>query len=310
MNLRIVIVGLMMGAAEVVPGVSGGTIAFVSGFYDRLINAIQRFTPVNLWNRKHLGVRGLWRALDVNFLLVLFGSMLVSILVLARGVSYLLENQEVLIWSFFLGLVLASVYTVGKKLAPAIETGAALVTGLLLGYALTHIAPLEAQVSPFVLFAGGCVAVCAWILPGLSGSFILLILGLYQTVIMAIRDFELMTLVYVGAGCAVGIIAFSRLLSILLDRFRNATVAVLVGVMMGSLPKLWPWKRTTSYIIRDDGSQVPVVQESVSPLAYAELNNLDPHIAVAIIACLVGMAIILMLDRAAMLSEDVHPSTP
>lgn len=304
MKARIAVVGLLMGAAEVVPGVSGGTIAFVSGFYDRLIHAIQRFTPLNLWNRRQMGIAGLWRELDINFLLLLFGSMFASVLLLARGVGYLLENQPVMIWSFFFGLVLASVYAVGRKLDHNARAVIATGVGVSLGYALTHLPPLEAEVSPLTIFTGGCIAVCAWILPGLSGSFILLILGVYQTVILAIRDFDFMTLGYLGLGCAVGIIVFSRILSVLLDRFHNVTVAVLVGIMIGSLPGIWPWKRTTSYILNDDGSQVPVAQEPVLPDVYAHLNNMDPYLLTAAIACAIGMAIIIVLDRLALIGEE------
>ena len=294
----------MMGAAEVVPGVSGGTIAFVSGFYDRLIFAIQRFTPTNLWSMRILGIRGMWQELEINFLLMLFGSMLVSIVLLAGGVSFLLEHHPVVIWSFFVGLILASVYSVGRRLNISLETALGLVVGVTVGYAMTRLAPVEADATPLALFTGGCIAICAWILPGLSGSFVLLILGLYQTVILAIRDFELLVLAYVGVGCAVGIIAFSRILSVLLARFHNATVAVLVGIMIGALPKIWPWKRTTSYLIGDDGKQIPVVQEPVTPLAYEQLNNLDPYLVEAVLAGLAGAVIILLLDRFAMLSNE------
>ena len=302
MKLRIVLVGLMMGAAEVVPGVSGGTIAFISGFYERLLGAIRRFTPFQLWSYRRLGPKGLWLELDMNFLLMLFGAMFCSVLLLANVISYLLEYYPLFIWAFFFGLVFASVFAVGRVLTINVTTLFAVSSGIAMGYGLTQLAPVEAEVSALALFMGGCMATCAWILPGMSGSFILLILGLYQTVIVAIRDFNWTVLAYLGAGCAVGLIAFSRILSLLLDRFHTQTVAVLVGVMMGSLPKLWPWKRTTSYVIRDDGSHLPIVQEPVSPSAYAELNGIDPSIDLALLTCLSGLAVVFMLDRLAMLT--------
>jgi len=302
LKLRIILVGLMMGAAEVVPGVSGGTIAFISGFYERLVGAIQRFTPLQLWSYRRLGLKGLWLELDINFLLMLFGAMLCSMLLLANTVSYLLEYHPVLIWAFFFGLVLASVFALGRHLAVGIATSVGISAGIAMGYGLTQLVPMEAEVSAFALFTGGCIAVCAWILPGLSGSFILLILGLYQTVILAIRDFNWMVLAYVGVGCAVGLIAFSRILSLLLDRFHKLTVAVLVGIMMGSLPKLWPWKRTTSYVIRDDGSHMPIIQEPMFPGAYAELNGIDPCLLGALLTCLSGLAVVFLLDRFGMLT--------
>ncbi len=303
-NLRIIIVGLMMGAAEVVPGVSGGTIAFVSGLYTRLINAVRLFTPARLLEIGELGIAGLWRKMDINFLLMLFGAMGVSIILLARGVSYLLENEPVFIWSFFFGLVIASVWVIGRKLRPVdLELLMAIAMGTAVGLVVSRVVPMEAEISPIVLFGGGCIAVCAWILPGLSGSFILLILGLYQTVINAIKDFEFLTLAYVGMGCVVGIVAFSQILGVLLARFRNVTMAVLTGFMLGSLMKIWPWKHTTSYQIKPDGSQIPVVQEPVWPQDYEYLTGLDADIPIAVIAMLLGAITIISLDYFSSLLE-------
>ena len=164
--------------------------------------------------------------------------------------------------------------------------------------------PLVADITPLMFFLGGSNAVCAWILPGLSGSFILLILGLYPTVIGAVRDLDIQTLAYVAVGCVVGIVSFSKLLAALLDRFHTITVAVLVGFMMGSLGKIWPWQRTISYQIQEDGKQVPVVQEPVMPEAYHQLTGTDPNLVGALLACLLGIAIILVLDRFAFFAES------
>ena len=301
-NIKVFIVGLIMGAAEVVPGVSGGTIAFVSGFYERLVDAIHRLTPMRLFDLRTMGIRELWKSLDMNFLLLLFGAMAISILLLARGVAYLLVNHPVGMWSFFFGLVLTSVFVVGRKLSPLnLEVMMAIAAGTAVGLVVSQIVPLEAEVSPLVLFAGGCIAVCAWILPGLSGSFVLLILGLYQSVIVAVKDLDFITLSYLGAGCIVGLMSFSQILSLLLRRFRNSTIAVLVGFMLGSLVKIWPWKHTTSYQLKPDGGQIPVVQEPVLPGSYQYLTGEDPAIFAAIAAFIVGCALILVLDRLALL---------
>lgn len=297
MKLRVILIGLVMGAVELVPGVSGGTIAFISGFYQRLVGAIQQFTPLQLWSSKSLGIKALWLKLDVNFLLMLFGSMACSIFLLANFVSYLLEEHPITIWSFFFGLVLASVFTVGRQLAKDFSTVVAICAGGSIGYGLTLLSLTEAEVSVLSLFIGGCMAICAWILPGLSGSFILLTLGLYQTVILAIRDLNVTVLASVGLGCVTGMIMFSRILSLLLDRFYNHTVAVLVGIMIGSLPKLWPWKRTTSYVIRDDGSHMPIMQEPILPGVYTELYGSDPSVDIALMTCLFGLIVIFMMNR-------------
>lgn len=303
--IRIVLVGVLMGAAEVVPGVSGGTIAFVSGFYERLVNGIARLTPFSLLELPKIGFATWWKKYDLGFLFVLFGAMLVSILILARGVSYLLAEHPVGIWSFFFGLVLSSIFVVGRRLLPlSVESGLAFVVGVAVGMVVVRIIPLEAEISGFTLFAGGCIAVCAWILPGLSGSFLLLVLGLYQTVIAAIKNFELLTLGYLGLGCVVGLMCFSRILTVLLARFYDVTVALLVGFMLGSLTKIWPWKHTTSYQIKHDGGQIPVVQEPVLPGAYEQLTGGDPEIVLALAALVTGFFVISLMDRFAFLKES------
>jgi putative membrane protein len=303
--IRIVLVGVLMGAAEVVPGVSGGTIAFVSGFYERLVNGIARLTPFSLLELPKIGFATWWKKYDLGFLFVLFGAMLVSILILARGVSYLLAEHPVGIWSFFFGLVLSSIFVVGRRLLPlSVESGLAFVVGVAVGMVVVRIIPFEAEISGFTLFAGGCIAVCAWILPGLSGSFLLLVLGLYQTVIAAIKNFELLTLGYLGLGCVVGLMCFSRILTVLLARFYDVTVALLVGFMLGSLTKIWPWKHTTSYQIKHDGGQIPVVQEPVLPGAYEQLTGGDPEVVLALAALVTGVFVIFLMDRFAFLKES------
>ena len=303
--IRIVLVGLLMGAAEVVPGVSGGTIAFVSGFYERLVNGIARLTPFSLLELPKIGFSAWWKKYDLGFLFVLFGAMLVSILILARGVSYLLAEHPVGIWSFFFGLVLSSIFVVGRRLLPlSVESGLALGVGVAFGMVVVRIIPFEADISGFTLFAGGCVAVCAWILPGLSGSFVLLVLGLYQTVIAAIKNFELLTLCYLGLGCVVGLMVFSRTIRVLLFRFHDVTVALLVGFMLGSLTKIWPWKYTTSYQIKSDGGQIPLVQEPVLPGAYEQLTGGDPEVMLALAALVAGSTVIFLMDRFTFLKES------
>ena len=294
-----------MGAAEVVPGVSGGTIAFVSGFYERLVNGIARLTPFSLLELPKIGSVAWWKKYDLGFLLVLFGCMLVTVLILARGVSYLLEEHPVGIWAFFFGLVLSSIFVVGRRLMPlSMDSGLALVIGVALGMAVIRVIPVEAEVSGLALFVGGCIAVCAWILPGLSGSFLLLVLGLYPTVITAIKNFELLTLGYVGLGCVVGLMCFSRILTVLLARFYDITVALLVGFMLGSMTKIWPWKHTTSYQLKADGGQIPIVQEPVLPAAYEQLTGGDPQVVLALVALAMGVLVIFLMDRFAFLKES------
>ncbi len=298
--VRVAVVGMVMGAAEVVPGVSGGTVAFISGIYERLINAIKQFTPYLILRLKDEGLISTWHSVDATFLLVLFSGMGVSILIFASAVSYLLHNEPIAIWSFFFGLVLVSTLVVSRELESfAVEAGIGIGIGVVIGVVITQLVPIALEPTPLMLFVGGSIAVCAWILPGLSGSFILLLLGLYSFVIDAIKSFDLLNLAFLGLGMVIGLVSFSKLLSRLFARFRNETLSLLLGFMLGSLAKLWPWKNTTSYQIKADGGQIPLVQEPVLPNIYSNLTGQDAEIMTAVGCALVGGALVLMLQKAA-----------
>ena len=295
--MRVVCIGLLMGAAEIVPGVSGGTIAFISGIYERLVNALKCFTPVLILKLREKGIKAVWVSTDATFLALLFAAMGMSIVIFANAISYLLQNEPVVMWSFFFGLVLASCWVVSRGTDLGIlETYLFLGLGVMTGLVITHLAPMEIQPSAVALFFGGMVAVCAWILPGISGSFILLILGLYAFVVEAIKSADLISLIALGAGCAVGLVSFAHLLSILFARFRNATLALLTGFMMGSLAKLWPWKNTVSYHLKSDGGQIPLEQEPVLPGTYEVLTQQSADVTIAGLAILSGVFLVITLD--------------
>ncbi|MFP6808427.1 MAG: DUF368 domain-containing protein [Pseudomonadales bacterium] len=295
--LHVGAIGLVMGAAEVVPGVSGGTIAFISGIYERLVNSISQFTPLLFKELKNNGLMAVWRQVNANFLLVLFAGMGISILSFASGVSYLLHNEPIIIWSFFFGLVIASSIIMFKEItSKGVDVGLAIGVGIGIGIVITQLVPIELEPTPLSLFVGGTVAICAWILPGLSGSFILLILGLYAYVIGAIKSFDIGGLAFFAAGAAIGLVCFSQVLSRLFNHHKNVTLAALTGFMLGSVAKLWPWKNTTSYQIKSDGSQVPLVQEPVMPEAYTQLTGQEADIALAVISALVGGVLVLGLN--------------
>lgn len=295
--LRLFGIGMVMGAAEIVPGVSGGSIAFITGIYERLINAIKQFTPMLLVKLKNDGLKATWVAVDANFLLTLFAGMVASILLLANGLNYLLSNEPVLIWSFFFGLVLFSVWLVLRQITRyGLDIGVAIGLGVVIGYLVTSVVPLNIPPTPLNLFLGGMIAISAWVLPGISGSFMLLIMGLYRFVIEAIAELNLLLLVSFAAGCGIGIVLFSQLLSRLLARFKNETLAVLTGVMLGSLVKIWPWRHTLSYQIKPDGSQTPLVEEPVLPWAYMDLTGLDPDFMLAAAGFVLGAIAVLGLN--------------
>lgn len=295
-QLRIVAIGALMGIVEIVPGVSGGTIAFVSGIYERLINGLKRFTPRLLVELKHRGFKGVWSWLDATFLLMLFGSMGLSIFVFANAVSYLLVNEPIGVRAFFFGLVLASGWVVGRQIEkPDFEIGIAFSAGLAIGLFLVKLAPLEMEPSLFTLFLGGMFAVCAWILPGISGSFILLILGLYSVVLEAITTLDILSILCLACGCVLGLVSFARVLSHLFARFRRQTLSVLTGFMLGSLLKLWPWSQTMSYQLNADGSTIPLEEERLLPFNFEMTTGQDADIVMAALAALSGCILVILL---------------
>ena len=294
--MRHICIGLMMGIAEILPGVSGGTIAFISGIYSRLLNALKSLNPKLLIEFYRTGFRVTWKSLDVFFLLSLFLGMGLGIVLFANVISFLLQNKPVILWSFFFGLVLASCVVIIRDTNMRIfETYLYLGMGISVGLLITQFEPLDIKPTPISLFFGGIISVCAWILPGISGSFVLLIFGLYSYVIESIRSFDLAALSALGAGCVLGIMLFSRILSFLLAKFRNTVLSILVGLMFGSLVKLWPWKSTLSYQMGSDGSQIPLVQEAVLPSTYTILTNQEADVFHALLAVSLGAAVVIIL---------------
>lgn len=295
-SARILVIGMVMGAAEVVPGVSGGSIAFITGIYERLLNAIRQFTPMILMDLKNNGIAATWRQVDANFLLLLVAGMGVSVVLLAGALRYLLVHEVVFIWSFFCSLVLFSVVLVLRQIDRfGVDIGIAIGVGIVFGYSVTSLVPLSVEPTAMNLFFGGMLAISAWILPGISGSFILLILGLYRFVIDAIAELNLVLLASFAAGCGIGIVAFSHALSRLLASFHNETIAILAGVMLGSLVKLWPWRHVTSYQIKPDGSHVPLVEQPVLPQVYTDLTGLPAELEMAGAGVVLGFGAVFLL---------------
>ena len=296
-NFKIAVIGLLMGAAEVVPGVSGGTIAFISGIYERLLLALRQLTPALVLVLRREGLATLWRQIDGQFLLLLFAGMVVSIVVFASGISYLMQHQPIALWAFFCGLVIASTWVMSRQMTSfGLNLLLLVCIGAVTGIVITGVVPIALPPTPLFLFLGGALAVCAWILPGISGSFILLILGLYGIVIEAIKTLDLMVLGIVASGCAFGLVCFAQVLTRLFKHAKDGTLAVLTGFMLGSLVKLWPWKETLAYQLGADGHNIPLVQEPVLPATYVLLTGTDPQIELALMAMVAGCIAVIMLD--------------
>lgn len=281
-----------MGLAELVPGVSGGTIAFITGIYLELVGAIRGAGEALLRDLPRWDVAGAWKRANAPFLLVLGAGMGTGILSLARIVSWLLENRELQIWGFFFGLILASVLFVGRAARPFNGARMGLVLlGVAIGAAAAFATALSLPVNSMTLFLGGMVAICAWILPGVSGSFVMLLLGLYPAVVGAIANFDLVVLGVLAAGCGVGLLLFARILGWLLERFYRGTLALLCGFMAGSLMGLWPWRLPASVV---DGK--PLGVRVLLPAEYGAASGVDPAVAGVLAAFLLGLGVVAALD--------------
>jgi putative membrane protein len=286
--------GMAMGAADVVPGVSGGTIAFISGVYEELIATLNSINLNSLKTLKLQGVSATWKKINGDFLLALFGGILLSILSLSKLVAWLLHEEPVLLWAFFFGLVLASIIFVLKKIN---QWNSAVFLGLILGgvfaYQLTQLNALGNSDSNWYLFLSGAIAICAMILPGISGAFILVILGSYANVLQALNDKDIAKITIFMTGALIGILSFSRLLKWLFKRFKNMTLAVLTGFMIGALSKIWPWKKTLSFRENSDGISVPLKEQCIAPFSF----DGDPQILSAIGLMLFGFLMIFFLEK-------------
>jgi putative membrane protein len=290
--ISIVLKGMAMGAADVVPGVSGGTIAFITGIYEELITSISNINFSLIAVLKNDGFSAFWKKLNGNFLLSLFLGILISIFSLMKLTSYLIENHPIYIWSFFFGLVLASIWYVGKQIE---KWNAVNVIGLLvaavLAYVITLLTPASEEAGLPYLFLCGALAICAMILPGISGAFILVLLGVYEKISTAVSEFDLVTVATVGAGAIVGLLSFSKLLKWLFNNYKNFVLAVLTGFIAGSLNKIWPWKEVTEVMVVKD-KEIPISELSVLPQNF----NGDAHLIPAIICACVGFLCILALE--------------
>lgn len=288
--------GIAMGAADVVPGVSGGTIAFISGIYDELLRSIAS-VPEALMHLVRGRIKAAWQTANATFLLVLLAGILTSILSLARLITYLLAHHPVPVWSFFFGLILVSVYLVGRDIGRWNWSRClSFLLGLAFAYWITVAAPIQWGSDPLTLFFAGAIAICAMILPGISGSFILLLLGLYATVLGAVKSLDLAVLAVFAAGCLVGLLSFARLLSWMLSHWRDLTLAFLTGLMLGSLNKVWPWKETISWRVDSKGEQVPLLQHNLLPGQFTEVSGQDSQLLLAIFLAFAGIFVVLALE--------------
>ena len=290
-----------MGAADVIPGVSGGTIAFITGIYEELINSIQKVDVDALKLLKKFEFINFWKRINGSFLLAVTGGIATSLLSLAKLMNYLLEIYPIQVWSFFFGLILISAPLILRDIKKwslgVILSG---IIGIFIAYWITIISPAQTPSNLLFIFFCGALAICAMILPGISGAFILLLLGKYEFILKSLIELDIEVLIVFITGCIVGILAFSRLLSWILKHFRFPTLALLAGFMLGSLNKVWPWKEVTIFRLNSEGQQLPAFDQSIWPGIYLERTGNDPQIFHAILFTALGILIVVFVEKLAM----------
>ncbi len=315
--------GMAMGAADVVPGVSGGTIAFITGIYEELLESISRIGPQTIKILRKEGIAAAWKQVNGPFLLNLILGILVSIASLAFIITYLLEHHPIPVWSFFFGLIIASIILVGKKL----KTGftllniVGLISGTLVAYFITIASAVSSDLSLPYVFLCGMIAITAMILPGISGSFILLLLGAYSGVLGSISEFfgalksgDTALILSSGSllgvfalGCVTGLLSFSKALNWMFKHAHDLTISILTGFLIGSLNKVWPWKITDEVFIKHEGTPkeeiVPLVQHNALPAEWAMSTNLDAQVGIAITMIVLGFLLIIVIEKFAPKSE-------
>lgn len=294
--------GVAMGACDVVPGVSGGTMAFILGIYEELIDSLRTLgRPEFLRPLLHFQLKEAARAVNLPFLVAIFSGVLLAVATLSTVMTWLLETWPVETWSFFFGLIIGSVLIIVRKVPrwrPILLV--ALTLAAIGAYFLVGLVPAQTPEDWWFIFLCGSLAISAMILPGISGSFILLILGKYQYIVGKVSAItsgdasssDLATLGIFGAGVVIGLVTFAQLLGWLFKRYHNLTVALLTGLMIGSLRKVWPWKETLETMLDRHGETIPVVQENVLPAAGGELG-------IALLLAVVGFGVVLLIERLA-----------
>jgi putative membrane protein len=289
--------GMGMGAADVVPGVSGGTIAFITGIYEELINTIKSIQPSLLKDLKKGGIKAVWYKINAPFLISLLAGIAISIVSLSRLILYLLQNHPIPVWSFFFGLILASAFTIAGEIKEwNLPVILATFVGTSIAYIITIISPAETPNDLWFIFICGAIAICAMILPGISGSFILLLMGKYEYIFTSLKELNLAVIVTFALGCITGILSFSHILSWMFKKYKNITIALLAGFMIGSLNKVWPWKEVLLKVTIN-GKEKILQEGNLLPAKYTEITGMPNQLWIAIAMFVVGIILSIGIER-------------
>ncbi|REG83968.1 DUF368 domain-containing protein [Algoriphagus antarcticus] len=299
-NVLTYLKGMAMGAADIVPGVSGGSIALITGIYEELLRSINSFNGESLRLLLKFEFKAFFQAVNGAFLLSLLLGIMTSIFSLSKLITYMMEEHPIPLWSFFCGLILVSAFLILKDIKKwSLGVVIALILGIIIAYWVTDLPPTTSPDALWFTFVAGAIAICAMILPGISGSFILLILGKYEPVLHAVSARDFVTLGIFALGCVVGLLSFSRVISWLLKRYYSITIGVLSGFMLGSINKLWPWKIVTAYRTSSSGEEKPFLTENLFPTSYLEQTGFEPKLMLALSAFAFGIILVVGIDRLA-----------
>ena len=284
---------MAMGIADLIPGVSGGTIAFITGIYEELIDSLSelKFSLIKDLHKK--GFKHIWKKINAPFLISLFFGIFISVLLFSKLITWLLVDYPILTWSFFFGLVLSSILYVIKKIEKwNLITALLLIVGTIFAYKITKLEAFNFTDSYLYIFISGAVAICAMILPGISGAFILVLMGSYSSILQAISNKEMLKILSFGAGAIIGLLTFSKLLKFLFNKYKNETFSILTGFMAGALVKIWPWKKLINLEVNQYKSEV-FYEKCVSPFSF----DGDPKLIQAIIFMFLGVLIIFIFSN-------------
>ncbi len=288
--------GTLMGAADIIPGVSGGTIAFITGIYETLIASLKSINGSALKQLFRFEFRSFWKTINGNFLLSLVLGILISIVALSNTIIFLIEHHTLLLLSFFFGLIVASAAVIVRRVRKhSLFAWVAGIAGTLAAFFITNLSPVTTPESWWFIFLSGAIAICAMILPGISGSFILLLLGKYSFILGSIKEFDLNVIMIFGMGCLAGLLGFVRILSKLLQRYHDQTMLFLAGIMIGSLTKVWPWKVPLSNAV-SDGKNALLFSSNVMPESYLQTTGKDPLVTSALTLMTVGLLLVFLLE--------------
>ncbi len=287
-----------MGAADTVPGVSGGSIAFMTGIYEELIYSLKQCGPAALSVLFKQGIKAAWQHVNGSFLLTLLCGIVLSGLTIAQVVLFWLDEYPVQLWSFFFGLISATTWSVAKHIDHwKLPTYLVFILGTAIAYFITTLVPSTVETTYISFFLAGAIAICAMILPGISGSFILLLMGMYSPVLQALKDINLPVIIVFSGGCVTGLLSFSHALNWMFSKHKTITLAVLGGFLLGSLNKVWPWKVTLESTVDSHGKSITLVSDNVLPQTFETMTQQPAYFVSSMSLVLLGIAIVVLMEK-------------